>query len=168
MSLLKVRSPLTYNFNTINLRKIPTTQISNQWNKAFHITLSNEFNEIKTIFHWKCLETGFEWYTPAEAAGDCSLYQQLQRFPWYYMTDKWEFHGALDYIEALEKVLEVGIGGAGFLQLAQRKGVEIEGLEVNPEAIQNAQRLGFRVYPFSIDEFLNQYPNRKYDAICAF
>lgn len=81
MSLLKAKSPLTYNFNTINLRKISTTQISNQWNKKFHITLSNEFNEIKTIFHWKCLETGFEWYTPAEVAGDGSLYQQLQRFP---------------------------------------------------------------------------------------
>ena len=168
MNLLKPSSPLTGNFNAINLRKISAIQISNQWNKAFHIRLSNEFNQIETIFHWKCLETGFEWYTPAEAAGNGSLYQQLQRFPWYYMHDKWEYHTALDYIQASEKVLEVGIGGAGFLQLAQKKGAEIEGMEINPEAIQNAQRLGFRVYPFSIDEFLKQYPNQKYDAICAF
>lgn len=168
MNSLKSESPLTHNFNTVNLRKLSTTQISNQWSKVFHIRLSDEFNEIETIFHWKCLDTGFEWYTPAEAAGDGSLYQQLQKFPWYYMSDKWEFHAALDYIQASDKVLEVGIGGAGFLQLARQKGVEIEGMEINPEAIKNAQRLGFRVYPLSIDEFLNQYPDQKYDAICAF
>lgn len=96
MNLLKPSSPLTGNFNTINLRKISAIQISNQWNEAFHIRLSNEFSQVGTIFHWKCLDTGFEWYTPAEAAGDGFLYQQLQRFPWYYMYDKWEFHAALN------------------------------------------------------------------------
>ncbi|WNC22415.1 class I SAM-dependent methyltransferase [Thermosynechococcus sp. GLH187] len=130
--------------------------------------MSNQLTRIETIYHWKCPETDFEWYTPAEAAGDGSLYQQLQKFPWYYMSDKWEFHAALDYIQPSSKVLEVGIGGAGFLQLARRNGVDIEGMEINPEAIQNAQKLGFIIYPVSIDEFLNQYPDQKYDAICAF
>lgn len=168
MNLPESKSPLTQNFNTIALRKISTTEICSRWSKVFHINLSNEFNQIETIFHWKCLETGFEWYTPAEAAGDGSLYQQLQKFPWYYMSDKWEFYAALDYIQGSERVLEVGIGGAGFLQLARKKGVEIEGMEINPEAIQNAQRLGFRVYGLSIDQFLSQHPDQKYDAICAF
>lgn len=168
MNLSKAKSPLTHNLNTVNLRKISTEQICSQWSQVFHITLSDQFNQIQTIFHWKCLETGFEWYTPAEAAGDGSLYQQLQKFPWYYMSDKWEFHAALDYIQPSSKVLEVGIGGAGFLQLARRKVVDIEGMEINPEAIQNAQKLGFTIYPLSIDEFLSQYPDQKYDAICAF
>lgn len=166
MNLPESKSPLTQNFNTIIHRKIPTTEICSRWSKVFHINLSNEFSQIETIFHWKCLETGFEWYTPAEAAGDGSLYQQLQKFPCYYMSDKWEFYAALDYIQESERVLEVGI--AGFLQLARKKGVEVEGMEINPEAIQNAQRLGFRVYALSIDQFLSQHPDQKYDAICAF
>ncbi|WNC86867.1 class I SAM-dependent methyltransferase [Thermosynechococcus sp. QKsg1] len=168
MSLVHPKSPLTNQENTVCLRSISTEKIYQRWYDIFGIKLFDKFLSIKEIMHWKCLDTGFEWYTPAEGAGDGSLYQQLQKFPWYYMSDKWEFHAALDYIQPSSKVLEVGIGGAGFLQLARRKGVDIEGMEINPEAIQNAQKLGFIIYPVSIDEFLNQYPDQKYDAICAF
>lgn len=168
MNLLTPESPLTHSSNTVCVREISTEHIFNKWQSTFDIDLSSDFISIKTIFHWQCLDTGFEWYTPAEAAGDGSLYQQLQKFPWYYISDKWEFHAALDHIKPHAKVLEVGSGGAGFLQLARQKGIHIEGMEINPEAIQKARKLGFTIYPLLIDDFLKEYPEQKYDAVCAF
>ncbi|URR34929.1 class I SAM-dependent methyltransferase [Thermosynechococcus sp. HN-54] len=168
MNLSVPKSPLTSKSNTVNLRKLSAKKVCEEWSKVFGINVSDQLTKIETIYHWKCLETNFEWYTPAEAAGDGLLYQQLQKFPWYYMSDKWEFHAALDYIQPSEKVLEVGIGGGSFLQLARQKGIDIEGIEINPEAIKNARDLGFSIYPLSIDDFLNQYPHQKYDAICSF
>ncbi|MCS7029577.1 MAG: class I SAM-dependent methyltransferase [Bacteroidia bacterium] len=168
MTLLTPKSPITKKSNTICVREISTEQIGNKWHNTFGIDLSCDFISIKKIFHWRCLDTGFEWYTPSEAAGDGSLYQKLQKFPFYYMADKWEFHAALNHIKPQAKVLEVGIGGAGFLLLSKEKGIDIEGMEINPEAIQNAQKLGLTIYPLLIDDFIKQYPAQKYDAVCTF
>ena len=57
----------------------------------------------------------FAFYTPSELAGSASLYEQLQKFDWYYMPEKWEFRQALSWIQAehgVRRLLEVG--GRGF------------------------------------------------------
>ncbi len=82
MNLLKAKSPLTCNFNTINLRKISTTQISNQWKKVFYITLSNEFNKTEDL-RWQ------EGYYPHNRPADERGFD-LNRWTWERKRKYWQ------------------------------------------------------------------------------
>ncbi|MFN4279751.1 class I SAM-dependent methyltransferase [Thermosynechococcus sp.] len=162
-------SPFSGNSNVICLRKISTEVIADRWLKEMGISLSSSFRKIGTIYHWRCLETSFEWYTPRTAAGDAAFYEQLSQRPegYYSQEDKWEFRVALDYIQKEDKVLEVGIGNARFLSLARKYCIQVEGVEINPFAARRARELGFVVYQIDVSSLVENLAE-KYDVVCSF
>lgn len=142
-------------------------EISEKWEEALGIDVGEQFRELSSIEYWECSQTGFRWYTPPQAAGDGSLYAQLEKFDWYYMPDKWEFSKALNLLENGSSILEVGVGEGHFLQAAKNRGFFIEGVELNPKGAERARNLGFQVYEMMLNE-LSEQIDQRFDAICSF
>lgn len=115
-------------------------------------------------------DTGLYFYSPSDVAGGPDLYSQLQRFPWYYMDEKWEFNAALRLLQSLplgSRVLEIGVGQGAFLEKAQRVGLQICGMELNPAGARAARDKGFTIVEKDMAALHAEDPT-PWDAICAF
>ena len=126
---------------------------------------------VEFIEYWHDPLTGFAFYSPPQLAGNASLYEQLQRFEWYYMPDKWEFVQALSWIESKRlgrRLLEVGVGQGFFLQQARAKGLEPTGVELNPCAAASARAIGFEVLMEPLAQIRKQMGDGSWDVICSF
>ena len=131
------------------------------------IDLDNEFKNLKEINYWQCPTTGFKWYEPKEAAGSSNLYQQLEKFDWYYMKEKWEFTKALELISNNSKILEVGVGGGYFLRSAVKKNHTVEGIELNPRSVDKMRALGFTIHELMLNQF-KEKTTKRFDVVCSF
>jgi SAM-dependent methyltransferase len=162
-----MKSILNKKFEAIFIKSINPKEIVKKWKNIMGIELSDEFKNLNSIDYFKCPNTGFGWYEPKEAAGASSLYQQLEKFEWYYMKEKWEFTMALNLINQQSKILEVGAGEGYFLRLAVKKNHIVHGIELNPKRIANMRSLGFEIKELTMDK-LKEKTNELYNVICAF
>lgn len=160
-------SPLTMQPSTKKLRVLSPAIIAARWHSELGIDVGCKFKDLDIIEHWLCCQTGLEWYTPNEAAGDAQLYAQLERLDWYYMKDKWEFQEALSQLNHGDRVLEIGAGVGYFLAAARNRGVEVAGVELNPSAASAAIAAGFTVYQEDLIN-LSQRFGQIYDMVCSF
>jgi hypothetical protein len=83
-------SPLSGSHNCVLIKEVDAGCISNRWRDELGINWSLPTGS-SVIQYWLDKDTGLYFYSPAQMAGEASLYQQLQVFPWYYMESKWEF-----------------------------------------------------------------------------
>jgi len=163
-----IKSPLTNTSNVELVRNLSPSEIEKRWQSSMGIDVGKGFSSLSEIQHWRCLETGLEFYTPSEAAGDSSLYEQLQSHDFYYMDDKWEFLKALSFLKPGEKVLEVGIGFGAFLRQVTEKGIDIAGVELNADAAERVRQKGYRVFEADLESLADLHGDAVYDAICSF
>lgn len=113
--------------------------------------------------YYRCHVCGLRYFDPAEP-GDAGLYEQLQRFDWYYMEDKWEYSYAARHMAREDRVLEVGAGRAAF---AKHVGIDrYFGLEFNDRAIEKARSDGIRL----INQFVEEHAKTGncYDVVVSF
>jgi SAM-dependent methyltransferase len=162
-----MNSPITNNCETKKVRELIPASIAESWKGELDIDVGKYFRSLPVIEHWRCNSTGFEWYIPADCAGDGALYAQLQRIDWYYMPDKWEFLVSLDFFDKESKILEIGAGAGHFLQLARKRGIEISGVELNISAAAKARKSGFTIYEDEV-KALSARLGPIFDGICAF
>jgi SAM-dependent methyltransferase len=151
------------------LKTIDAHQVSQRWLAELGISWLPP-SSIKQLEYWRDEKSGLQFYSPREAAGDATLYSQLQHLPWYYMEEKWEFDAALRLLSALQvgsRVLEIGVGKGAFLSKAQGKGILISGMELNPDGAQSAREKGFRIVEKDMAALHAEDPS-PWDAICAF
>ena len=95
-------------------------KISDEWQESFSVDVGDAFRNLDSIEYWMCPKTKFRWYSPQESAGGGDLYAQLEKFDWYYMSDKWEFNKALSLLPKTCSILEVGAGEGHFLRASQK------------------------------------------------
>ena len=55
------------------------------------------------------------YFVPDTLAGSPALYQELERFGWYYMPRKWEHDVALEDLDCCKNGIEVGCGFGDFV-----------------------------------------------------
>lgn len=104
------------------------------------------FNDIKL---YGCINCKIKFYNPC-ITGDEKFYNALQKFDWYYLDDKEEYHYVKKFIKPTYKVLEIGSGKgafAKFINCAQYVGLDfsehaknlakLNGVIINNESIQN-------------------------------
>ena len=141
--------------------------ISDMWRKSMGIDVGDIFRSIECISYCECTETGFRYYQPSLAAGGGELYEQLEKYDWYYMPNKWEFGKALNLLAYESKILEVGVGEGHFLSAARLAGHDVQGVELNPLGADRARSKGFVIHEEMLDR-IHLDPNDKFDSICSF
>ncbi|OOC47843.1 hypothetical protein B0684_12935 [Thioalkalivibrio versutus] len=131
------------------------------------VDVGDDFRALEKIEYWQCDTTGLHWYSPEGAAGDEHLYAQLQKFEWYYDSDKWEFDAALSLIPRESRILEVGVGVGHFMGKAKRNGHHVSGVELNTKAAEYVREQGFEVFERDLNE-LGSHNSEPFDVVCSF
>ncbi len=162
-----MKSILNKKEDAVLLKKLDPKQIAEKWKKTFAIDVGKKFKNLQTINYWHCKKTGFSWFDPKEAAGDRNLYEQLEKYEWYYINDKWEFNKALDLIHKKSEILEVGSGEGYFLKAAQERNHSVEGIELNSKSAERIRLQGFKIHELSLNN-LKKKINKYYDVICSY
>jgi 2-polyprenyl-3-methyl-5-hydroxy-6-metoxy-1,4-benzoquinol methylase len=166
-----MQSPLTTSAHCSLIKTIKVQEITTRWRNELSISWLPD-PSIKEIQYWRDNESGLCFYSPQESAGDESLYVQLQKFPWYYMEEKWEFTHAIRLLKKHIKtenarVLEIGVGNGAFLKQSQQAGFDISGVELNPDGAEAARKGGFIIFEKDLAGLSSEYP-MAWDALCAF
>lgn len=153
--------PLCHSGNTRLVEVINTSEIQRMYLRDMGVTADFQLDEIKYMV-CSCCNLGF--FDPM-ASGDEKLYEQLQKFSWYYMTDKPEYLLAKKYLPGSGMVLEVGSGKAAFAAIVSKD--RYVGLEFNDEAISRAKSKGITLIKESIESHATGHP-MQYAAVVAF
>jgi 2-polyprenyl-3-methyl-5-hydroxy-6-metoxy-1,4-benzoquinol methylase len=161
-----ILSPITQRENIKLLEKIPKDKIINGY-KGFNTNVEKFFRHIDYIELYECLDTGYQFFYPFDICGDDNFYQDLSKFDWYYMENKWEFDDAIANISEGMSVIEIGSGRGYFLKKLKDKSINAVGLELNTEAVEISNRNNLTVYNEDLEVFAQKYPN-KYDFVCSF
>jgi len=137
------------------------------WQRLYGIDVTAEFHGVEEIGRYRCLDTGLGFFYPRVEAS-AEIYEQLARFDWYYMADKWEYRRAIKDLGQCSRILEVGCGRGDFLRkLSGRPGMQVMGTELNLQAAAEARSAGFLVQGEGMDRLVSE--RRGYfDAVCAF
>lgn len=164
-----MQSPLMRSATCTLLKTIDSHQLSQRWQDELGISWVPP-SAIEQLEYWRDESTGLHFYSPSQAAGDASLYSQLQLFSWYYMEEKWEFDKALEFLKSFpigSRVLEIGVGQGAFLGKACGAGLQISGMELNPVGAKAAREKGFTIIEKDMASLYADDPT-PWDAICAF
>jgi 2-polyprenyl-3-methyl-5-hydroxy-6-metoxy-1,4-benzoquinol methylase len=113
----------------------------------------------------KCLACDLGFFEP-HCAGDDVFYEQLQKFDWYYQSEKPEYGYSRRFISDADTVLEVGCGKGAFRSWLPAS-TEYTGLEFNDAAIRRARSDGLHVLKQPVQEHAESAPE-KYDVVCSF
>ena len=107
----------------------------------------NDYNDWKSIQTWKGRKGQFK-----------DLWQKTRE----KQIKNWDFLG----IKGNEKMLEVGFRDGFNLKYLQDKKVDIDGIEVNPDAVDHAVDLGCKAYEEDI-QMRTHYNDKTFDKISA-
>jgi SAM-dependent methyltransferase len=111
-----------------------------------------------------CYNCDLQFYHPM-VVGEEKFYESLQRFDWYYLTEKEEYDIAARHVTDDSSLLEVGVGYGEFAKRIKTK--SYVGLELSDSAVATARRRGLRVYKSSVEAYAAKH-KEEYDVVCAF
>lgn len=161
-------SPLTNSNDVQLISTIPTSQLISDWQQAFQIDIKAELLGCEEVRLYRCNQTNLLFFKPSSVEGSSALYEQLQKFDWYYMPRKWEHQAAIDDLKNSQKVVEIGCGKGAFVQrLCDEIGLDAQGIELNSSSVKFAQSKNIRVFSKDIHNLALEASN-KFDAVCAF
>jgi 2-polyprenyl-3-methyl-5-hydroxy-6-metoxy-1,4-benzoquinol methylase len=163
-----IKSPITGSTNCTKIYSYPKQSIINSYLYDLKIDVSQYFSDIDTLNLYQCQDTGLRFFIPNNIEGQSSFYEQLQKHAWYYLPLKWEHRQTFKYLPSTGKLLEIGCANGAFLSLAKEKGLEVEGIELNAEAVKAATSSGHTVYNMMLSEYLANDNHEKFDVVCAY
>jgi len=114
---------------------------------------------------YKCPECSLEFSSPMKSA----LPSHYEKFEEYF--ERWEFKKALNFISSKKaKIIDIGCGEGHFLNLARKKGFDVFGIDFNENAIKVAKEKFCieNVYPYTLEEFIEKFPDEKFDFVFFF
>lgn len=149
------------------ISRIRAERIVDEWRRRFDIDIrQDEWANLESVELYRCDDCVLEFFPPA-LAGRERLYEELQKFDWYYMPDKWEHSVAIRDVALGARVLEVGCGEGAFIERLCRSGVEARGIELNAAAVNVAHSRGLPVTLESLADVLKREAGT-YDVVCSF
>jgi 2-polyprenyl-3-methyl-5-hydroxy-6-metoxy-1,4-benzoquinol methylase len=164
---LPVTSPLTGTEDIQLLQISKVEQLIADWLSAYQIDISDELSGRDWIYLYRCRRTGLKFFYPPDIQGSAKLYEQLQKFDWFYIADKWEHTIALQHIVSRARVLEVGAGTGAFITRCLQKDIDIIGLELNAAAIAEAHINALPIQNYDLSTFAPSHEGY-FDAVCSF
>jgi len=134
-------------------------------NNFIHIESINDPETALEYKMYRCPECSLEFSFPMKSAPP-SHYEKFERY-----FERWEFKKVLDLVPFKKaKIIDIGCGEGYFLKLAKEKGFEVFGIDFNENAIKIAkEKFGIEnLYPYTLEEFMEKFPNEKFDFVCFF
>ncbi|NJL00688.1 MAG: class I SAM-dependent methyltransferase [Spirulinaceae cyanobacterium RM2_2_10] len=163
-----ITCPLTHSPDVTLLKTFDSDALIDAWQHDFQVDISSEFTHATTIQLYRSNPTQLQFFAPGNLAGSARLYQQLQKFSWYYRPDRWEHRRALrDLCDRTQTVLEIGAGVGDFVQRGRQLGLDIAGIELNHDAAARAQA---QALPVTATDLASLVADRAatFDAVCSF
>ena len=103
--------PLCKSTTSKLLQEIPAEVLIRDWNAGFHVDTRPELELVTAIELRVCGRCDLRYFVPDTLAGSPALYQELERFGWYYVPRKWEHDVALEDLDCCKNGIGGGIGG---------------------------------------------------------
>ena len=149
--------PLCESRRHVLLKEMQASDLIEKYQRVFHIDVRHYFPD-KSVFLLQCADCKLKYFHP-RMEGRSDLYEQLERFDWYYQDEKPEFEYALEKL--MEKkpssVLEIGCGDGRFLKKIRHL-FSVRAREYNEKALKKLAQMGIQLD----DEGM------KYDFVMAF
>ncbi|MGF1479794.1 MAG: class I SAM-dependent methyltransferase [Cyanophyceae cyanobacterium] len=149
------------------LRIFQADQLIDDWQQHFRINIAQELQGHPKIYLYRCNQTQLKFFAPADIAGSGKLYEQLQKFDWYYMPHKWEHRIAQRDLKKCQKILEIGSAYGDFVKTCIEAGLDIKGIELNEAAVDVAQKRQLPVERLDLQEAAEIY-HESLDGVCSF
>lgn len=160
------KSPLFPDGGCTLKKVLSCEELIDLWKSQFDIDITDEIHGIDEIELYEEHATQLQFFQPDDAAGSGLLYEQLQKFDWYYMANKWEHIIALNDLKNCSNVLEVGSAKGDFVKTALSRGIAIKGIDINQAAVRTAQDAGLPVAGKDLQTLIQE--GESFDGICCF
>ena len=154
--------PLCKNENIKELETIDKDELNKLYKNFTNIDFS--YLLVQDLIYCECQKCKLRYYNPL-ITGDESFYNSLQKFDWYYMDEKDEYHEAKKYIKSTDKVLEVGSGKGAFAKHLATK--DYIGLDFSENAKKMAAENGITIENEIIQEYAKKH-QEKFDIVVSF
>jgi SAM-dependent methyltransferase len=153
--------------STIELA-FPVDTITREWKRVLQIDISQELRPGSNVELWRCKVCSLRFFLPNTLAGSPAFYGSLEKFDWYYIPQKWEHDVAMQDLNGCKNGIELGCGFGSFVsRVINENGIEFEGSEQNPSAVEVARQNGIPVH-FETEQNLAQSRPGHYSAVCVF
>lgn len=144
--------------------ELKTSDLISIYNRKFGIDTVKEFKTSPKIFFNHCQVCDLKFFTPL-CPGSEKFYEGLQKFDWYYMSEKAEYLIAKDYIASTDKVLDVGCGRGAFKLFLNID--NYTGLELSNEAIKIGKKNNVIILNENVETHSIKH-REQYDIVCSF
>lgn len=161
-----IQSPIAGG-KAIFLESFSVPEIASLYAQDNHINVVSNFNGLKEVALYQCVETGYRFFHPSYIAGDGAFYSELNGKNRGYYNIRWEHQIALNFLSPGDLSLEVGCGDGSFIFSAGKKGHSIVGLELNDQEVKQMQSKGLAAFNMSIADFAEENA-RKFQNVMAF
>ena len=163
-----IASPVVEGRNALLVSKIDFGSIARQYRHRYGVDVYAHLESPAPIVAglYRCSATGYEFFHPPRLAGLSSFYEEMQKFPWYYVPWKWEHEIAKSFLKDGDRVLEVGCGVGFFLKrISEDMRVSCTGLEFNAKA--RSAGVFDNIFGESIQDYAAHNPEGA-DMVCTF
>lgn len=106
----------------------------------------------------KCASCHLEYFDPPYY-GDADFYARISKNPWYYEQEKWEFDVAAEIVATIRPadLLEIGCGNGFFLEKISALGLNVEGVDINRDAVATCKAKGLNADAVNVLEITKSY-----------
>jgi len=168
----KICSPLIPGGEVTLICSYKPKDIINLYSDLADIDVSMYLAGINKVDLFECNTTGYRFYYPFSLAGDGVFYAGIQKKKQlsgidYYRDWSYDNEFALKMINKGDKILEIGCGTGKFCEGIQSKSIHYTGLELNDQAVTQANQKGLNVMNELIEVHCKRTPEA-YDLVCAF
>lgn len=156
--------PLSGSTDVEHLEDVRTADLVALYRRVLKADVANEFGGAKTLALHRCRDCDLRFFTPS-TPGSEKLYEQLQRFEWYYRDFKTEYRFAARFVRPEDRVLDVGCGYGAFGAISPSP--RYTGLELSGTAVAQARAAGLDVKKETIESHAASHAGH-YDVVCSF
>lgn len=156
--------PLCNTKKSMVIRRSPVIELKSLWLSAFGFDPFPSDFAVAHIDKMRCASCHLEYFHPSYH-GEADFYEKISKQPWYYEQEKWEFDVAAELVSKLGAggLLEIGCGNGFFLEKIASLGLDVEGIDINRDAVATCKAKGLNVE--SIDVF---DMTKSYDVVVMF
>lgn len=156
--------PLCNAKESLITKRTPLSELRGHWLSTFGFDPFPKDFSNSHIDKKKCPSCHLEYFDPPYY-GNADFYARISKDSWYYEQDKWEFDVAAEIVLRLmpEDLLEIGCGNGFFLEKISPLGLNIEGVDINKDAVARCRARGLKVDAVDVFEL-----TRSYDTVVLF